>query len=140
MYDAVSAEPAALCRSAADRSLLPGQRIEGARTTLPARSNAAKHGTGDCPSDGQDVVVPASAEQFRGRSVLMLQSGRLSSARLFSGHPLRIGPAVSRMDEGETRLAVIDYLMAATAARAAWCCWWTRPIPCRFVCWKKSAC
>ena len=93
----------------------PANAIEGARTTL-ARSIQRGEGTGLVigPSGtGKTLLCLLLAEQFR-RSfqVVMLQSGRLSTRRaLFQAILYELGRPYRDMDEGETRLAVIDYLM-----------------------------
>jgi type II secretory pathway predicted ATPase ExeA len=90
--------------------------IEGARTTL-ARSIQRGEGPGLVigPSGtGKTLLCLLLAEQFR-RSfqVVMLHSGRLSTRRaLFQAILYELGQPYRGMDEGETRLAVIDYLMA----------------------------
>ena len=94
----------------------PANAIEGARTTL-ARSIQRGEGTGLVigPSGtGKTLLCLLLGEQFR-RSfqVVMLQSGRLSTRRaLFQAILYELGRPYRDMDEGETRLAVIDYLMA----------------------------
>ena len=90
--------------------------IEGARTTL-ARCIQRGEGAGLVigPSGtGKTLLCLLLAEQFR-RSfqVAMLASGRLSTRRaLFQAILYELGRPYRGMDEGETRLAVIDYLMA----------------------------
>ena len=63
---------------------------------------------------GKTLLCLLLAEQFR-RSfqVAMLASGRLSSRRaLFQAILYELGRPYRGMDEGELRLAVVDYLMA----------------------------
>jgi type II secretory pathway predicted ATPase ExeA len=94
----------------------PANAIEGARTTL-ARCIQRGEGAGLVigPSGtGKTLLCLILAEQFR-RSfqVVMLQSGRLSTRRaLFQAILYELGQPYRGMDEGETRLAVVDYLMA----------------------------
>jgi type II secretory pathway predicted ATPase ExeA len=89
--------------------------IEGARTTL-ARCIQRGEGSGLVigPSGtGKTLLCLLLAEQFR-RSfqVATLASGRLSSRRaLFQAILYELGRPYRGMDEGELRLAVIDYLM-----------------------------
>ena len=90
--------------------------IEGARTTL-ARCIQRGEGAGLVigPSGtGKTLLCLLLAEQFR-RSfqVAMLASGRLSTRRaLFQAILYELGRPYRGMDEGELRLAVVDYLMA----------------------------
>ena len=94
----------------------PAAAIEGARTTL-ARCIQRGEGAGLVigPSGtGKTLLCLLLAEQFR-RSfhVVMLASGRLSTRRaLFQAMLYELGQPYRGMDEGETRLAVVDYLMA----------------------------
>lgn len=94
----------------------PATAIEGARTTL-ARCIQRGEGAGLVigPSGtGKTLLCLLLAEQFR-RSfqVVMLHSGRLSTRRaLFQAILYELGQPYRGMDEGETRLAVVDYLMA----------------------------
>ena len=90
--------------------------IEGARTTL-ARCIQRGEGAGLVigPSGtGKTLLCLLLAEQFR-RSfqVAMLASGRLSTRRaLFQAILYELGRPYRGMDEGELRLAVIEYLLA----------------------------
>ena len=94
----------------------PATAIEGARTTL---ARCIQRGEGPAliigPSGtGKTLLCLLLAEQFR-RSfqVVMLQSGRLSTRRaLFQAILYELGRPYRGMDEGEARLAVVDYLMA----------------------------
>lgn len=92
----------------------PATAIEGARTTL-ARSIQRGEGTGLVigPSGtGKTLLCLLLAEQFRRLfQIVMLQSGRLSTRRaLFQAILYELGQPYRDMDEGEARLAVIDYL------------------------------
>ena len=94
----------------------PAAAIEGARITL---ARCIQRGEGPAlvvgPSGtGKTLLCLLLAEQFR-RSfqVVMLQSGRLSTRRaLFQAILYELGRPYRGMDEGEARLAVVDYLMA----------------------------
>ena len=94
----------------------PAAAIEGARTTL-ARCIQRGEGAGLVigPSGtGKTLLCQLLAEQF-GRSfqVVTLASGRLSTRRaLFQAILYELGQPYRGMDEGEVRLAVVDYLMA----------------------------
>jgi type II secretory pathway predicted ATPase ExeA len=94
--------------------------IENARTTL-ARCIQRGEGAGLVigPSGtGKTLLCVLLAEQFR-RSfqVAMLASGRLSTRRaLFQAILYELGRPYRYMDEGELRLAVIEYLTAGDAA------------------------
>ena len=94
----------------------PATAIEGARTTL-ARCIQRGEGAGLVigPSGtGKTLLCLLLAEQFR-RSfqVVMLNSGRLSTRRaLFQAILYELGRPYRGLDEGEARLAVVDYLMA----------------------------
>ncbi|MEN6408000.1 MAG: AAA family ATPase [Thermoguttaceae bacterium] len=90
--------------------------IEAARTTL-ARCIQRGEGAGLVigPSGtGKTLLCRMLAEQFqRNFHVVMLSSGRLSTRRaLFQAILYELGQPFRGMDEGESRLAVIDYLMA----------------------------
>ncbi len=63
---------------------------------------------------GKTLLCLLLAEQFRGSfHVVMLHSGRLSSRRaLFQAVLYELNKPYRGMDEGELRLAVVDYLMA----------------------------
>ncbi len=93
----------------------PATAIEGARTTL-ARCIQRGEGAGLVigPSGtGKTLLCLLLAEQFR-RSfqVVMLTSGRLSTRRaLFQAILYELGRPYRGLDEGEARLAVVDYLM-----------------------------
>jgi type II secretory pathway predicted ATPase ExeA len=93
----------------------PANSIEGARTTL-VRCIQRGEGAGLVvgPSGtGKTLLCMLLDEQFR-RSfqVVMLRSGRLSTRRaLFQAILYQLGQPYRGMDEGETRLAVVDYLM-----------------------------
>ena len=95
---------------------VPATAIEGARTTL-ARCIQRGEGPGLIigPSGtGKTLLCSLLAAQFR-RSfqVVMLQSGRLSTRRaLFQAILYELGRPYRGLDEGEARLAVVDYLMA----------------------------
>jgi type II secretory pathway predicted ATPase ExeA len=94
----------------------PAAAIEGARATL---ARCIQRGEGPAlvvgPSGtGKTLLCLLMAEQFR-RSfqVVMLQSGRLSTRRaLFQAILYELGRPYRGMDEGEARLAVVEYLMA----------------------------
>ncbi|MEN6449572.1 MAG: AAA family ATPase [Thermoguttaceae bacterium] len=92
----------------------PAAGIEGARTTL-ARCIQRGEGAGlviGPAGTGKTLLCLLLAEQFR-RSfqVAMLASGRLSTRRaLFQAILYELGRSYRGMDEGELRLAVIDYL------------------------------
>ncbi len=94
----------------------PGSAIEGARTTL-ARCIQRGEGAGlviGPAGTGKTLLCLLLAEQFR-RSfqVAILSSGRLSTRRaLFQAILYELGRPYRGMDEGELRLAVIDYLTA----------------------------
>jgi type II secretory pathway predicted ATPase ExeA len=94
--------------------------IEGARTTL-ARCIQRGEGTGLVigPSGtGKTLLCLLLAEQFR-RSfqVATLASGRLSTRRaLFQAILYELGRPYRGMDEGELRLATIDYLTVGSEA------------------------
>jgi type II secretory pathway predicted ATPase ExeA len=94
----------------------PATAIEGARATL-TRCIQRGEGTGLVvgPSGtGKTLLCLLLAEQFR-RSfqVVMLSTGRLSTRRaLFQAILYELGQPYRGLDEGEARLAVIDYLMA----------------------------
>ncbi len=90
--------------------------IENARTTL-ARCIQRGEGAGLIigPSGtGKTLLCLLLAEQFRRSfNVVMLNSGRLSTRRaLFQAILYELSKPYRGMDEGELRLAVIDYLMA----------------------------
>jgi type II secretory pathway predicted ATPase ExeA len=93
----------------------PATAIEGARATL-ARCIQRGEGAGLVigPSGtGKTLLCLVLAEQVR-RSfqVVMLASGRLSTRRaLFQAILYELGQPYRGMDEGELRLAVVDYLM-----------------------------
>ena len=99
----------------------PANAIEGARTTL-ARCIQRGEGAGlvVAPSGtGKTLLCLLLAEQFR-RSfqVAMLASGRLSTRRaLFQAILYALGRPYRYMDEGELRLAVVEYLTAAEGAQ-----------------------
>ena len=123
----------------------PARQLKSDEPRWPAVSSAGE-GAGLVigPSGtGKTLLCLMLAEQFR-RSfqVAMLSSGRLSTRRaLFQAILYELGRPYRGMDEGELRLAVVDHLDGRRRQlRAAWCCWWMRPIRCRFVCWKKSGC
>jgi type II secretory pathway predicted ATPase ExeA len=98
----------------------PAAAIEGARTTL---ARCIQRGEGPVliigPSGtGKTLLCLLLAEQFR-RSfqVVMLQSGRLSTRRaLFQAILYELGRPYRGLDEGEARLALVDYLMADNPA------------------------
>lgn len=93
----------------------PATAIEGARTTL-VRCIQRGEGAGLVigPSGtGKTLLCQLLAEQFR-RSfqVVTLASGRLSTRRaLFQAILYELGRPYRGMDEGEARLAVVDYLV-----------------------------
>ena len=94
----------------------PAAAIEAARTIL-ARSIQRGEGTGLVigPSGtGKTLLCLLLAEQFhRSFQVVMLPNGRLSTRRaLFQAILYELGRPYRGMDEGEARLAVVDYLMA----------------------------
>jgi type II secretory pathway predicted ATPase ExeA len=94
----------------------PAIAIEGARVTL---ARCVQRGEGPAlivgPSGtGKTLLCLLLAEQFR-RSfqVVMLHSGRLSTRRaLFQAILYELGRPYRGLDEGEARLAVVDYLMS----------------------------
>lgn len=91
--------------------------IENARTTL-ARCIQRGEGAGLVigPSGtGKTLLCVTLAEQFRrSMQVVTLASGRLSSRRaLFQAILYELGRPYRYMDEGELRLAVVDYLMTS---------------------------
>ncbi len=92
----------------------PASAIEGARTTL-ARCIQRGEGAGlviGPAGTGKTLLCLLLAEQFR-RSfqVATLNSGRLSTRRaLFQAILYELGRPYRGLDEGELRLAVIDYL------------------------------
>jgi type II secretory pathway predicted ATPase ExeA len=94
---------------------IPASAIEGARTIL-VRCIQRGEGAGLVigPSGtGKTLLCVLLAEQFR-RSfqVVVLQSGRLSTRRaLFQAILYELHRPYRGMDEGEARLAVVDYLM-----------------------------
>jgi type II secretory pathway predicted ATPase ExeA len=98
----------------------PAGTIEGARTTL-ARCIQRGEGAGLIigPSgSGKTLLCLKLAEQFR-RSfqVAMLASGRLSTRRaLFQAILYELGRPYRYMDEGELRLAVVEYLTSDEAS------------------------
>jgi len=90
--------------------------IENARATL-VRCLERGEGAGLVigPSGtGKTLLCMLLAEHFRGSfRVVMLNSGRLSSRRaLFQAILYELNKPYRGMDEGELRLAVVDYLMA----------------------------
>ncbi len=92
----------------------PAAAIEGARTTL-TRCIQRGEGAGLVvgPSGtGKTMLCLLLAQQFRKTfQVAMLASGRLSSRRaLFQAILYELGRPYRDMDEGELRLALIDYL------------------------------
>lgn len=92
----------------------PAAAIEGARTTL-TRCIQRGEGAGLVvgPSGtGKTMLCLLLAQQFRKTfQVAMLASGRLSSRRaLFQAILYKLGRPYRDMDEGELRLALIDYL------------------------------
>ncbi len=92
----------------------PAAAIEGSRTTL-VRCLQRGEGAGLVvgPSGtGKTLLCLMLAEQFRNDfQVVMLASGRLSSRKaLFQAILYELGRPYRDMDEGELRLAVIDYL------------------------------
>ncbi len=96
-------------------SYFPASAIEGARTTL-VRCVQRGEGTGLVvgPSGtGKTLLCMMLSEQFR-RSfeIVMLQCGRLSTRRaLFQAILYELGRPYRGLDEGEARLAVVDYLL-----------------------------
>jgi type II secretory pathway predicted ATPase ExeA len=98
----------------------PAGTIENARTTL-ARCIQRGEGAGLVigPSGtGKTLLFLTLADQFR-RSfqVAMLASGRLSTRRaLFQAILYELGRPYRYMDEGELRLAVVDYLTSSDDA------------------------
>ena len=98
----------------------PAGTIENARTTL-ARCIQRGEGAGLVigPSGtGKTLLCLTLAEQFR-RSfqVAMLASGRLSTRRaLFQAILYELGRPYRHMDEGELRLAMVDYLTSGDDA------------------------
>lgn len=95
----------------------PATAIEAARATL-ARCIQRGEGTGLVigPSGtGKTLLCLLLAEQFeRSFQVVMLSNGRLSTRRnLFQAILYELGQPYRGMDEGEARLAVVDYLMSA---------------------------
>ncbi len=95
----------------------PGAAIEAARTTL-ARCIERGKGAGMVvgPSGtGKTLLCRVLAEQFRGSfRVAMLSSGRLSTRRaLLQAILYELGRPYRQMDEGELRLALVEYLIAA---------------------------
>lgn len=92
----------------------PARAIEDSRTTL-MRSIQRGEGAGliiGASGTGKTLLCLLLAEQFR-RSfqVAMLTSGRLGTRRaLFQAILYELGRPYRGMDEGELRLAVIDYL------------------------------
>jgi type II secretory pathway predicted ATPase ExeA len=98
----------------------PATAIESARTTLV---RCVQRGEGPAlivgPSGtGKTLLCLLLAEQFRRLfQVVMLYSGRLSTRRaLFQAILYELGRPYRGLDEGEARLAVIDYLMADNPA------------------------
>ena len=92
----------------------PGKTIEVARNTL-VRCIDRTEGVGIVvgPSGtGKTLLVQALAEQFReSLNVVLLSSGRLSTRRaLFQVILFGLGQPYRGMDEGELRLAMVDYL------------------------------
>jgi type II secretory pathway predicted ATPase ExeA len=94
----------------------PATAVEGARTTL---ARCIQRGEGAAlvigPSGtGKTLLCLLLAEQFRRTfQVVMLSSGRLSTRRaLFQAILYELGRPYRGLDEGEARLAVVDYLMA----------------------------
>ncbi len=122
----------------------PAGAIEGARTVL-ARSIQRGEGTGLVigPSGtGKTLLCLLLAEQFR-RSfqVAMLASLGVSTRRaLFQSILYELGRPYRGLDEGESRLALVDYLTVAEGSRAASCSWSTSPTRCRCACWTSSGC
>lgn len=94
----------------------PATAIEGARTVL-TRCIQRGEGTGlviGPAGTGKTLLCRMLGEQFR-RSfqVVMLPNGRLSSRRdLFQAILFELGRPYRGMDEGETRLALVEYLMS----------------------------
>ena len=94
----------------------PATAIEGARTVL-TRCVQRGEGTGlviGPAGTGKTLLCLMLGEQFR-RSfqVVMLPNGRLSSRRdLFQAILYELGRPYRGMDEGEARLALVDYLMS----------------------------
>jgi len=93
----------------------PGAAIEAARQTL---TRCLERGEGPAmvvgPSGtGKTLLCHVLAEQFKDSlRVALLQSGRLSSRRaLFQAILYELGRPYRGMDEGEVRLALVDYLM-----------------------------
>lgn len=98
----------------------PAGTIENARTTL-ARCIQRGEGAGLVigPSGtGKTLLCLTLAEQFRHSfEVAMLASGRLSTRRaLFQAILYELGRPYRYMDEGELRLAVVDYLTSSDDA------------------------
>jgi type II secretory pathway predicted ATPase ExeA len=98
----------------------PATAIEDARTTLV---RCVQRGEGPAliigPSGtGKTLLCLLLAEQFRRLfQVVMLHSGRLSTRRaLFQAILYELGRPYRGLDEGEARLAVVDYLMADNPA------------------------
>jgi type II secretory pathway predicted ATPase ExeA len=99
----------------------PAAAIEAARTTL-ARCVQRGEGAGLVvgPSGtGKTLLCLALAEEFRrSGQVAMLASGRLSTRRaLFQAILYELGRPYRYMDEGELRLAVVEYLTAVAAGQ-----------------------
>jgi len=97
-------------------SYFPASAIESARTTL-VRCIQRGEGTGLVigPSgSGKTLLCLMLAEQFkRSFEIVMLHSGRLSTRRaLFQAILYELGRPYRGLDEGEARLAVVDYLMS----------------------------
>ena len=93
----------------------PGAAIENSRATL-ARCIERGEGVGVVfgPSGtGKTLLCQVLAEQFKGElRVAMLSAGRLSSRRnLFQAILYDLGRPYRGMDEGELRLALLDYLV-----------------------------
>lgn len=99
----------------------PGAAIEAARQTL-ARCIERAEGVGMVvgPSGtGKTLLCQVLAEQFRQSFAVAMLKGRLSTRRaLLQAILYQLGQPYREMDEGELRLALVDYLSASDECKS----------------------
>ncbi len=99
----------------------PGAAIEAARQTL-ARCIERAEGVGMVvgPSGtGKTLLCQMLAEQFRQSFAVAMLKGRLSTRRaLLQAILYQLGQPYRKMDEGELRLALVDYLSVGDECQA----------------------